>query len=207
MFLFLFSNLIISTLAISHNRIGTTSINARLLVSSFALICWVIPFSLIRNLFPKEASVNLPWIASQSSETFDFNTIAQVTPSINFSLIHVFISACLIGLLFSLARLFTHFNWLRKLKNESELEPLKYFKGIPVYLSKKIKNALLIGYRNPSIWINQNLENSKHLTIILEHESIHKSFKDNYWLLLIEIIRNVYWWNPLLWFLTKDLTE
>ena len=207
MILFLFSNLVISILAILHNRIGTTSIYARLLVSSFALLCWVIPFSFIRDLFPKEASVSLPWITPQSLETFEFTTINQVAPSFSFSLFNIFILACLLGLVFSLVRLFMHFKWVRSLKSESQREPLKYFKGIPVYLSKNIKNALLIGYQKPSIWINQNLANSKHLKIILEHESTHKLYKDNYWLLLIELIRNIYWWNPLLWFLAKDLTE
>jgi len=197
----------ISALAILHNRLGTTSINARLLVSSFALLCWVIPFSLVRNLFPQDASVALPWITPQSLGTFEFTTISQVAPSFSFSLFNIFILACLLGLVFSLVRLFVHFKWIKSLKSESQREPLKYFKGIPVYLSKNIKNALLIGYQKPSIWINQNLANSKHLKIILEHESTHKLYKDNYWLLLIELIRNIYWWNPLLWFLATDLTE
>lgn len=141
MALFLISNLMISALAILHNRTGKTSINARLLVSSFALICWVIPFSLARDLFPKEASVNLPWITAQHFENIDFNTVNQVAPTLNFSLANVFISACLIGLVFSLVRLFVHFKWLRNLNSQSQLEPLKYFKGIPVSFSTVLANS------------------------------------------------------------------
>ncbi|MBV1908119.1 MAG: M56 family metallopeptidase [Kangiellaceae bacterium] len=207
MILFLVSNFLISSLAISHNRLGKTSIYARLVVSSFALLCWVIPFSLIREVFPKDAGVDLGWVVPQSFEIIELSTTEQLTPVFDLSLFQVFLFASLIGAIISLVRLIRHFNWMKNLKASSPSAPVKHYQDIPVYISNSIKNALLVGYRKPSIWINQELVGSKYLNIVLAHESTHSRFKDNYWLLVVEVIQNLYWWNPIVRLLTNDFTE
>ena len=207
MSLFLISNLVISLLAISHNKLVKTSINARLWASGFAFISWIIPFSFLRDLFPKQVTVSLNWIIPQSFETIETNITQQDIFFLNFSISKLLIFATSIGLILFLVRLFKHIKWQNSLRKDQSVNPVMHYKGIPVYASCKINNALLLGYKNPSIWINSQLLQSSSLTIILEHEATHKYYSDNYWLILIELVRSLYWWNPIVRFICNHLTE
>ncbi|MDQ7051121.1 MAG: M56 family metallopeptidase [Enterobacterales bacterium] len=120
---------------------------------------------------------------------------------------HFFIFVCAIGFILFIIRLYKHIKWQKLLQQDKTLKPIQYYKGIPVFCSSKIKNALLLGYKNPAIWISSPLVQSPSLPIILEHEATHYDYKDNYWLALIELVRNIYWWNPIVRFLCNDLSE
>ena len=142
--LFLISNLMITLAATLYNRYGRVSISAKLTVSTFALICWVIPFTLIRNYLPQEVAVNVHWLVPLQNS---INQVTVTTPmqaswlsQLNLSDILVF--AGMIGLVFMLVRLFKHQQWINRLKNDPQTKLVCQHLGKPVYQSNKIDNQI-----------------------------------------------------------------
>jgi len=206
--LFLLSNILITLVTILYNRYSHASISAKLTLSTFSLLCWVIPFTLLRDYLPQEVAVSVQWVlplTSQISSTTDITTDPTLLEQI--TLVKMTGLAGFIGLLLFGARLYQHRKWLIKLKNDPETKLLCRHQGYPVYSSSRIENAILTGYKTPSIWINPELVDSPYFDIILQHETTHIKHKDNYWLFLTELIQSVYWWNPLVKILTKQFKE
>ena len=205
--LFLISNFAISVLALLHNRFGNSGVFSKLWVSTFALACWVIPFSLTRNFFPEEAAVQLTWLAYQPIESTN-QTITQVaSPLLYFSFAQVFLLATFIGVLLSCYKIIKNHYWIKTLKSTANSQAIRRHNELSVFESSKVKSAALVGYSTPSIWINPSLVNTDYEEIILTHEATHAEYKDNYWLLIIELIKNIYWWNPAVALLSKNIKE
>ncbi len=207
MLLFILSNTVLSLLAVIYNRLDNTTIHSKLFLSSFAMLCWVIPFVHIRNLFPKNLTIDIDWIAPQTFDAIIVEASKSTSSISTLSFSDVFFIACLIGIAISIFQLHHHSNWIKKLRASSDNIPVITHKGIPVFTSNLINSAVLIGFRKPSIWINPRLFYSPHRSVILAHESVHKSYMDNYSLLVIALLRNLYWWNPVVRVLAKDLIE
>jgi hypothetical protein len=104
-----------------------------------------------------------------------------------------------------LLRIYQYIRWLNTLSKNSNF--LCHIDGIPVLSSSNIKMAILVGLNKPKIWINPNLYHSEYKDIIIQHELTHIKNMDNYWLLLAQFIRCIYWWNPLVYLLHRDFTE
>jgi len=208
MALFFVSNFVITLLAILYNRFSRASISAKLSLSAFSLICWVIPFTLIRDYLPQDIAVNVHWVLPATTNLI--STVAVSTqPSLlsQITLVDVFMLASLIGLLFFIIRTYKHKQWLAQLRKDPETMLVCKHQGRSVYASNLIHNALLIGYNKPSIWINPKLIDSTYLEIVLEHEATHIKHKDNYWLAIMEFAKSIYWWNPLLNILTSNVKD
>jgi len=206
--LFLASNFAITIITLLYNRYSQASISAKLTLSTFSLLCWVVPFTLIRDYLPQDVAVSIHWILPTTTN-INAVTIEAVQPTIfsQITLTHVFILACLIGFILFTNRIYKHKRWLNKLSKNPQTKFIRKHGKVPVYTSSLITNALLVGYKKPTIWINPQLVNSNYLDIIIEHEMTHIKHKDNYWLVLIELINAVYWWNPLLKILASNLKD
>ncbi len=104
MILFILSNAVISLMALSYNKLDNTTINAKLFFSSFAMLCWVIPFSFMRNLFPKNLGVDITWIVPQTFDVINVEVTETTASAYSISLSDVFVLACLIGVVISIFR-------------------------------------------------------------------------------------------------------
>ena len=206
--LFLASNFAITLVALLYNRYSQVSISAKLTLSYFSLLCWVIPFTLIRDYLPQDVAVNIHWILPTTSNVNSI-TVVPIQPSLmsQLTLTHIFILASLIGVLLFITRIFKHNRWLNRLNKDPQKQLVCKHQQIPVYASNAIQNALLIGYNKPTIWINPKLIDSNYLDIVLAHETTHIKYKDNYSLAFMELIRAIYWWNPLLNILTSNIQD
>ena len=209
---FLACNLIISLIAIFLFRYSHYSVATKLVFSVFALSCWVIPFSLIGDLLPREVALNVSWIMPEISQNISQGiTQIPIAPklieSVNWSLSFkdIFIAACVIGMLVFIFQVFRQYFQLKQIKCHPNTKLVGHHKGIPIYATSLIHNALLSGYRRPEIFINTKLVDTPYFNIAVEHEATHFRYKDNYWIAVIEIVRAIYWWNPLVRILQNQI--
>lgn len=66
------------------------------------------------------------------------------------------------------------------------------------------RQAFTTGVFRPSIWVGQACLDSSAARAILTHEWVHARRRDNAWLWIVELIRHVLWWNPLVWLLARE---
>jgi len=119
--LFLVCNFAITLVAILYNRFNNISISAKLTLSTFALVCWVIPFTLVRNYLPQDIAVNVQWLTPLQSNISQLAaTPVQASLSNQLTLNYILIFTSLIGLCFLIIRLFKHHNWVNKLKKDPQ---------------------------------------------------------------------------------------
>ena len=206
--LFILSNIVITLVAIIYNRFSYPSNTSKLLLSSFSLCCWVVPFIFIRGFLPQNMSLNITWLTNISTNN-SLSTIQNNSPSWyeDINLLNVFISAFLFGFCLFIFRLVKHAQWIKELQQDPTKELFGYKNGYPVYVSSKVSNALLTGYTKPTIWINPKLNTTAFTDITLQHELIHIKHKDNYFVTFIEMVHCFYWWNPLVKTLSSQLKE
>lgn len=69
-----------------------------------------------------------------------------------------------------------------------------------------IATPALTGFVHPVILLPNLLFEDEELRYILTHEFDHYYRHDLLWKLCFEILTAVYWWNPLMWFLKKELS-
>ncbi|WP_154223582.1 M56 family metallopeptidase [Marinicella rhabdoformis] len=72
-----------------------------------------------------------------------------------------------------------------------------------VFTINGLNNACVTGFRPSIIWIDEALFNSEAQISILAHEQQHIRQHDPYWLLLITFIQRLFWFNPIVWLLSK----
>jgi beta-lactamase regulating signal transducer with metallopeptidase domain len=205
--LFLVSNFLVTSLALLYNHYSSVNISAKLILSSFALSCWLVPFSAFRSYVPQALVIKIGWFSQKPSAVVSDYRTFNPTLLEQLNLFHLFLLLSLIGILLFCMRRYRFESWLNNLKKNSTMKASRYHQSIPVYVSNKIDNALLIGYRHPQIWIHPDIANSDHLDVVLQHELTHFKHKDNYWLLLLEIVSAIYWWNFLLLRLVRDIKQ
>lgn len=71
-------------------------------------------------------------------------------------------------------------------------------KKIPVNICAAITNPMLTGLISPVILLPENVYSKRELAFILGHELVHYRRKDVWWKLFMLIVRAVYWFNPFL---------
>jgi beta-lactamase regulating signal transducer with metallopeptidase domain len=157
---------------------------------------------------PQSVAVNVQWLAPLQT---NINQVVanSVNPSwfSKISLNHALILMSLVGLFILTLRLHKHYQWVNELRNNSQNKLVTMRCGHAIYQSNQINNALLIGYKSPSIWVNSQLVKSPYFEIIIEHELTHIKHKDNYWLVILAFINAIYWWNPLIKILIENIKE
>ncbi|SFC82964.1 M56 family metallopeptidase [Pseudoalteromonas denitrificans] len=208
MLFFLISNAIITTLVLVLNRFSHQSINIKLFLSVFSLTCWLFPFTMIRDILAKNISIDIPWTTSTvTSMTPNIVTPVDLSLMPKVSLDQIIMILALIGALFFMIRVYKYNVWVNAIKNSPNVKFITKYRNIPVYTSNQIHNAILMGYKKPSIWLNPSLIDSAYYDMILEHEATHVKHRDNYMISFMTCIRAIYWWNPLIYILTNNLKD
>lgn len=97
--------------------------------------------------------------------------------------------------------LFITFRQLIKIRKIRSNTNLQYIDGIPVYISNEIKSSFSI-LRN--IYIRSDAQGEK-LGLIVRHEQQHILCRHYIDLALFEFMTILMWFNPLMWFIRKEL--
>lgn len=97
----------------------------------------------------------------------------------------------------------------RKLwKETNTLDVVGQIEGIDICLSHEVKTPCLVGVRNPRILITkETYENTRLYEYAVRHELAHFHQKDHLWNAGRVAMCAFYWWNPLVWYVTKCVAE
>lgn len=79
---------------------------------------------------------------------------------------------------------------------------------IPVFSTAFLKSPVLSGFINPQIYLPIHLiseYNAKDMRFMLLHELQHYRHKDALMNFIINVICIIYWFNPLVWFVLKEI--
>ncbi len=196
--LFLVSNIAISLVVLAFLRYGKANNISKLSASLFALIAWVLPLPYIHYLFPNKLSAEIIKLAPVTFETEYIANIGAASSSSDiYTLTNAFILVSIIGGINFLIRLFLHRKAQARIENHHQAKFIGTRSGTKIYTSAEVEAGLLSGFIRPSIWVNPNLIDSASYELIVTHELTHKKLGDNYWILMIELVSSLYWWNPL----------
>lgn len=80
-------------------------------------------------------------------------------------------------------------------------------KNIDVYVNNNIKSPMIIGFLKFRIIMPNKSISSEDLNLILRHELIHFINKDHWYKLIASIILSLHWFNPLAYYLDKNISE
>ena len=83
------------------------------------------------------------------------------------------------------------------IKNTDKTICLKYLPGIA--------SPILTGLRKPVIYLPSDLSQENNLYYILLHEYTHWKEKDLWLKLAVVILKILFWWNPIVWIIARDV--
>lgn len=95
-----------------------------------------------------------------------------------------------------------HFADIQDLKNRLLSEYNIHYR-VPVLMNPEIKSPMLFGYGKPVILLPQTAYQEAELEMVLRHELTHLKSGDIWYKLLILLVCDIYWFNPLLLLMKK----
>lgn len=123
----------------------------------------------------------------------------------------------IIGMLFQLVRYFTRhhkaMNYFREMPQEKSLagqeimDEVDRSKRIQVLKTTGLRTPCCVGIFRKRIFLPDKVYDRDELRYILLHEYAHLDNGDILLKLLITILCGIYWWNPLVYLLRKDLSQ
>ena len=127
---------------------------------------------------------------------------------------YIWITVALIGIIYNLIAYVIFIKRLKvryivdiqKFMNSKEYS-LKIKKNIHIGVSEKVNNPISIGiFKKSIIFPNEEIEN-KDFKFMLEHEIFHIQNKDIECKFLLLILNAIYWFNPIVYFISKQMNE
>lgn len=202
-------NGLIGLLTLTIFRFLKASIKLRYYFAIFALFVWFIPYAWLKQWMPSSISRDITWIIPNIDFTTTQYEITQASKSaLSLDVISLFYILFTVGGFLFVYRLIKLLCWQKSLTQSNDFQLLEHdFDSVyaPVRVSRKIQSALITGYKNPVIWISNKIAKSQHLELVLIHESQHIASKDNWKLLFLELLRSLFWWNPIVIQLVKEV--
>lgn len=83
----------------------------------------------------------------------------------------------------------------------------KSAKKFQVVYSKYVLTPMLYGFGNPYIILPAIELTEKEWFFVLKHELAHYHNKDLYIKMLIQLLKIIYWWNPMIYFLDSEINK
>jgi beta-lactamase regulating signal transducer with metallopeptidase domain len=182
-------------------RYGKGSSNANYYLSSMAIAAWFIPYPLLAELIPAQVLVE-PIIVSFSTlnATVTTNGGQSLQFDINSWLKWGLWGLVSFGVLLFIKQLVDCVRWRRQVMTDPSLNLLNEISAkhhLPVYSVNQVDSGLLLGLFKPVIIISNQINDPKHIDLIIAHEQQHIKNHDNFRLLLLELSECLFWWNPL----------
>jgi len=187
---------------------GIIPMTALLVASLFRL------FSIIEFPFTQvyRSNVFLPMIVDGLQYRMAFRTI-------NISVASVFLCIWILGIIIQAIKLLLGEIWKNRfisglLKNcmiKTCKFPMSSFFSVikhqnySLFYSDEVSSPLITGYFTPTIVIPNIPWSEEELTLCIEHELNHFLYKDLWIKGLINVVCAIFWWNPFVYILKKDM--
>ena len=179
----------------------------RLWVCLLGLTVWLVPWSLIINLLEQSPATGIVWLSTSNIVRETATNIPDLPTPINWFWIFWMLNS--IGVLVFVIRCLRHAQQLAAYRKRALPQPgLLQQHGfvdeiVPVYVVSEFTNAFVSGYFNQAIWLGKMYLGSPSIRSVLQHELTHVSSHDNLYLLFIAVLKDLFWWNPLIRMLAK----
>lgn len=92
-------------------------------------------------------------------------------------------------------------------KYRLEREKFGMIPNVKIVMLDEVKTPYLIGLRKPCVVLPNIEYNKQQLYYILQHEFMHIRKHDIVWKVLIDLLCTAFWWNPVFWYLKKELFQ
>ncbi len=79
------------------------------------------------------------------------------------------------------------------------------FKQSVLRVSSKVNSPMMIGFFKPIIAVPVEQPDVDNVSMILKHEFVHYRRHDLWWKMLGTVLKIIYWFNPIVWLLCRDL--
>ncbi len=230
---YLLTNLVISFLAfIVLFSLKSAPARARFYVVVIAMFAWCIPWHLVSALtilsepvVADELVDTLFWVedhqvvdeistsvinGKQTVYTYEYS-LSYLKEKIDFSLF--MIVALTVGIFLLLKDIFNyHFYLNRLLASSTESNSLWQEHGFdPQKVSIRILDdtgpGMATGIFKPIVWLNKSYVSDIKVKTILTHELNHIKQHDPVWIWMLTVIKQLNWWNPVVWLFTKKAKE
>lgn len=173
----------------------------------FALICWLIPWHEL------VITVSHPQVLEAYATLQPMLPIFEYTEAVSVDRSYGWEQILLGSTLFGFSGFCVRF-WLQQRtiriwsSNATTADQLWHQHGfhhvkIPIFVVENFNDALVSGYQHPRIWLGLSQAHGESTRSILQHELVHIQQKDNFTLLFITLIKDLFWWNPLVALLTS----
>lgn len=96
---------------------------------------------------------------------------------------------------------------VKDILNETEALPIKNIDIVSVIQTNKIHIPAVTGIIKPTILLPSGNYSQEELCYIFSHELQHFKNHDILWQVLLEIFNSIYWWNPLVYFLSNQISN
>ncbi len=165
------------------------------------LLSWLLPYDLINvHATQSQLLASLP-VINNLGTTIKSTIITQVNYFDYLSFVLVLQVLCVFGLIYFIKDLTALYKKQAQLNATAEF--YKTAKNTPIYFIAKPKSAFSLGFIKPKIYLSKDYKNSDELNSILTHELNHITKHDHLWLLSINFIQRLLWWNPLVLYFSK----
>jgi len=180
----------------------------RLWMSLGAVAAWYVPWPTLSSIW-SSSSVLVRYIRLEAPVSY----IAATPPPAVVALPWQWIvaGATTVGLFLFVRRVIAHQRLFQSWRKEAVFAPKVWHRAgyadvvVPLSVVDGLDNAFVSGYFRPHIWIGQSQASSPALASILEHELVHARHHDNLILLFITLTADLFWWNPLVWLLVRQV--
>ncbi len=176
-----------------------------------AVVAWCVPWPALSAIWESNELfvqyVRIDGLQTLPNTAADF---APLAPVVSVPLESVIIGAAVFGLLIFMVRLVAHRTRQTAMHKESKVVPDAWRRvglanqTVPVRVVNDLDNALVSGFFRPRIWIGRSQLENPALGSILQHELLHIRQHDNFVLLVITLLTDIFWWNPLVRVLTSQ---
>lgn len=80
-------------------------------------------------------------------------------------------------------------------------------KNIVLYQGYAVVSPFICGFRRTEIYLPVRNFSERELEIVLRHELIHQKQRDTFWKPAFAIVNGLFWFNPLVWFVTNKMQK
>ncbi len=184
----------------------------KLWLSLGAVAAWYVPWPALSTLWAS-SDIVVRYIRLEILQSLPVPSMA-VTPNFSATWLSwqwLAVGVTALGLLLFVARVIAHQRQLRAWRKDAVPAPEVWRRAgyadatVPLFVLDGLDNAFVSGYFRPHIWIGRSQVTSPALASILKHELVHARHHDNLILLFITLTADLFWWNPLVRLLGRQV--
>lgn len=205
------TNILVSLLALTALvALRTAPPRPKMWVCVVAAAAWGFPWPIVSSLWQSsDLFVRYVRFDALQSLPLPADALSSAVAASSVPWDWLFIALTAAGLLLFATRIYSHHRGQRALMKNAESVPDAWVRAgfpdvsLPIRVVDDLENAFVSGYWHPRIWLGRSQFTSPALTSILQHELVHIRQHDNFTLMFVTLLSDLFWWNPLVRTLTR----